>query len=317
MPSVAVLDDYQGCALQMADWTSLSGQNKIHVFRNHLSADALIERLKDFEIVVAMRERTPFPRNVLERLPRLQLLVTTGLRNASIDMQAASDCDILVCGTDGLSYPTAELTWGLILALARNIPQEDSATRKGRWQVSMGIGLQGKVLGIIGLGRVGAQVATIGQAFRMKVLAWSQNLTAERARQQGTTLASKEELLSRADIITIHLVLSARTLGLIGESEFRLMKRTAYLVNTSRGPIVDEKALVQAIRKKKIAGAAMDVFNEEPLPLTHPLRHLENTIITPHIGYVTVEGYRVFYEQALEDIEAFLKGSPIRVLNKS
>lgn len=313
---IAVLDDYQGCALQMADWTALLTENQVEVFRDHLSdQDALVERLKDFDVVVAMRERTPFPRSVLARLPRLRLLVTAGLRNASIDMQAATDCGILVCGTRGSTYAAAELTWALILALLRHIPREDSATRKGRWQISMGTMLQGKVLGVLGLGRLGVRVATIGHAFRMSVLAWSQNLTTERAALYGVTLASKEELLSRADIVTVHLVLSNRTRGLIGEREFNLMKRTAYLVNTSRGPIVDEKALVQALRNRTIAGCALDVFDEEPLPPNHPLRQLENTVITPHLGFVTAEGYRVYYGDAIDDIHAFLNGSPVRVLN--
>ena len=318
MARVAILDDYQGCALQMADWNSLLAENKIQVFRDHLSDQhAVVERLKDFGIVVAMRERTPFPRSLLKQLPKLRLLVTTGMRNASIDVQAATDCGITVCGTEGLAYPTAELTWGLILALVRNIPREDRATRDGRWQISVGFGLEGKVLGVMGLGRLGSQVATVARAFHMSVLAWSQNLTPERAAQYSTKLVSKEELLSGADIVTIHLVLSDRTRGLISERELGLMKPTAYLVNTSRGPIVDEKALVQALQRKTIAGAALDVFDEEPLPLGHPLRRLENTVITPHLGYVTAEEYRVFYSQALEDIHAFLKGSPIRVLNSS
>lgn len=315
---IAVLDDYQGCALQMADWNLLLSGNQVQVFQDHLSDHvSLVERLKEFEIVVAMRERTPFPRSVLEQFPRLQLLVTTGMRNASIDVQAAADCGILVCGTEGLPYPTAELAWGLILALLRQIPREDRATREGHWQVSMGIGLKGKVLGVLGLGRLGSQVATIGKAFQMTVLAWSQNLTPERAAQYSATLVGKDELLSRSDILTIHLVLSDRTRGLIGERELGLMKSTAYLVNTSRGPIVDEKALVKALEKGTIAGAALDVFDEEPLPVNHPLRRVGNTVITPHLGYVTAEEYRVFYGQVVEDIHNFLKGSPIRMLNKA
>ncbi|MGA2784546.1 MAG: D-2-hydroxyacid dehydrogenase family protein [Candidatus Bathyarchaeia archaeon] len=302
----------------MADWNPLLSENQVRVFQYHLSDHvSLVERLKDFEILVAMRERTPFPRSLLERLPRLRLLVTTGMRNASIDVQAATDRGIMVCGTEGLPYPTAELAWGLILALLRQIPREDRATRDGHWQVSMGVGLRGKVLGILGLGRLGSQVATIGKAFQMPVLAWSQNLTPERAAQYGATLVSKDELLSRSDILTIHLVLSDRTRGLIGERELGLMKPTAYLVNTSRGPIVDEKALVKALEKGTIAGAALDVFDEEPLPVNHPLRRVRNTVITPHLGYVTAEEYRVFYGQAVEDIHSFLKGSPIRMLNKA
>ena len=316
MVRVAVLDDYQGVAMNIADWSVLPSDTEVQVFRDHLSdPDAVAERLKEFEIVVAMRERTPFQRRLLEQLPRLKLLVTTGMRNASFDMEAASDLGVIVCGTGGLGYPTAELTWGLILALLRHIPLEDRATRAGQWQVSMGFGLRDKVLGVIGVGNLGSQVATIGNAFGMSVIAWSQNLTAERAAQFGATLVGKDELLSGSDIVTIHLVLSDRTRGLIGARELGLMKPTAYLVNTSRGPIVNEKALVDSLRKGTIAGACLDVFDEEPLPLDHPLRQLENTVITPHIGYVTVESYRVAYGDAVEDIQAFLSGEPTRVLN--
>jgi len=263
-----------------------------------------------------MRERTPFPRSLLERLPTLRLLTTTGMRNAAIDLQAATDCGVVVCGTGGVLSPTAELTWGLILALLRHIPREDQAARTGQWQVSMGIGLHGKVLGVIGLGNLGSQVATVGKAFQMSVLAWSQNLTAERAAQVGATLVSKDELLSESDIVTIPLVLSQRTSGLLGARELALMKPTSYLVNTSRGPIVNEHALVAALQKKTIAGAALDVFDEEPLPLDHPLRRLENTVITPHVGYVTIETYRIFFDQTVENIRAFLNGAPVRVINR-
>jgi len=316
MARVAVLDDYQAVATQVADWSILPLETNVQVFRDHLSdQDALVERLKDFEIIVAMRERTPFPRSLLERLPRLKLLITTGMRNASIDVKAATDRGIVVCGTGGVGYSTAELTWGLILALLRQIPREDRSTREGHWQVSLGIGLRDKVLGVIGLGNLGSQVATVGKAFQMSVIAWSQNLTAERAAQFGATLVSKEELLSQADIVSIHLVLSERTRGLLGARELAMMKPTAYLVNTSRGPIVEEKALVEALEKRTIAGAALDVYDEEPLPLDHPLRRLDNTVITPHLGYVTIEGYRVFYGHAVEDVQAFLRGQPIRVIN--
>jgi phosphoglycerate dehydrogenase-like enzyme len=288
----------------------------VQVFSDHLSDhDAVRERLKNFEIIVAMRERTPFPRSLLEQLPQLRLLVTTGMRNAAIDLAAASDCGVVVCGTGGVLYPTAELTWGLILALLRQIPTEDRATRAGRWQVSMGVGLQGKVLGVLGLGNLGSQVATIGKAFHMSVIAWSQNLTAERATECGVSLVHKDELFSQADIVTIHLVLSERSRGLVGARELGLMKPTAYLVNTSRGPIVEERALVDALQNKTIAGAALDVFDQEPLPLDHPLRRLENTVITPHIGYVTIETYRIFFDHAVKDIAAFLSGAPTRVLN--
>ena len=315
MTRVAILDDYQSVAERMADWATLPAGTKVEVFQDHLAdLDALAARLADFEVVVAMRERTPFPRALLERLPRLKLLVTTGMRNASIDVQAASERGIMVCGTAGLPYPTAELTWALILGLFRRIPTEDRQTRAGRWQVSLGLGLNGKTLGVLGLGTLGSRVARVGHAFEMTVLAWSQNLTAERAGEVGATLVAKDELLARADVVTIHLVLGERTRGLIGARELGLMRPTAHLVNTSRGPIVDEDALVRALREGKIAGAGLDVFDEEPLPLDHPLRQLPSTVITPHLGYVTEETYRIFYGHALEDVQAYLRGQPVRVL---
>jgi phosphoglycerate dehydrogenase-like enzyme len=315
MTRVAILDDYQRVALRMADWGSLPADAAVTVFDDHLAdQDAVAARLRDFEVVVAMRERTPFPRALLERLPRLKLLVTTGMRNASIDVQAAADRGVVVCGTAGLPYPTAELTWALILALARRVPAEDRATREGRWQVSVGVGLNGKTLGVLGLGTLGSRVARVGKAFEMTVLAWSQNLTAERAAEVGASLVGKDELLARADVASIHLVLGARTRGLIGARELALMKPSAYLVNTSRGPIVEEAALVAALRAGTLAGAGLDVFDEEPLPLEHPFRQLPNVVITPHLGYVTEEGYRIFYGHALEDIQAHLRGEPVRVL---
>ena len=316
MTKVAVLDDYQSVALDMADWDSLPSDVTVNVFSDHLSdEDDVANRLELYQVVVAMRERTSFQRSLLERLPNLRLLVTTGMRNASIDLAAAGDNGVTVCGTDGVPYPTAELTWGLILALLRKIPTEDQATRQGRWQVTMGEGLHGKTLGVIGLGRLGSQVASVGGAFGMNVVAWSQNLTAERASEFGATLVSKDALLSESDVVTIHLVLSGRTRGLIGAAELSLMKPSAYLVNTSRGPIVDEPALIYALRGGTIAGAGLDVFDIEPLPVDHPLRSLPNTVLTPHMGYVTSETYRVFYGDAIEDIGAFLAGSPVRVIS--
>ena len=315
MARVAILDDYQGVARRMADWPSLPAGTDVVVFADHLSGtDAVAKRLADFEAVVAMRERTPFPRALLERLPRLRLLVTTGMRNASIDVAAAIERGIVVCGTAGLPYPTAELTWALILGLFRRIPAEDRATREGRWQVSCGLGLNGKTLGVIGLGGLGSRVAKIGRAFEMEVIAWSQNLTAARAAEVGATLVTKDDLLARSDVVSIHLVLGERSRGLIGARELAAMKRTAYLVNTSRGPIVDEAALVAALRQGTIAGAGLDVYDEEPLPLDHPLRSLPYTVITPHLGYVTEEGYRIFYGHALEDVKGWLAGQPVRVL---
>jgi phosphoglycerate dehydrogenase-like enzyme len=311
---VAILDDYQGVALLLADWSTLAAD--VTVFRDHLAdEDRVAARLADFDVVVAMRERTPFPRTLLERLPKLRLLVTTGMRNASIDLRAATDRGVVVCGTGGVPSPTAELTWALILALMRHVPQEDRATREGRWQETLGITLAGKTLGVLGLGQLGSRVARVGRAFEMDVLAWSQNLTAEKAASVGATLAAgRDEVLTRADIVTIHLVLSDRTRGLLGARELALMRPTAYLVNTSRGPIVDEEALIAVLRAGAIAGAGLDVFDEEPLPLDHPLRRLSNTVITPHLGYVTEETYRVFYPQALEDVRTFLAGAPVRVL---
>ncbi len=315
MTRVAILDDYQGVALRMADWGRLPAGTDVVVFPDHLAdPGAVAARLAEFDIVMAMRERTPFPRALLERLPRLRLLVTSGMRNAAIDLAAAAERGILVCGTGGLPYPTAELTWALILSLFRRVPAEDRATRAGHWQQSVGLGLNGKTLGVLGLGNLGSRVARIGRAFEMDVIAWSQNLTAQRAAEVGATLVGRDELLGRADLVTIHLVLSERTRGLIGARELALMKPSAYLVNTSRGPIVDEAALVGALRDGTIAGAGLDVFDEEPLPPDHPLRRLPNTVITPHLGYVTEETYRIFFGQALEDVEAFLRGAPVRVL---
>ncbi len=316
MTKVAVLDDYQEVALQMADWKSLPSETEVVVFKNHLSDENDIsKRLEEFEIVSAMRERTPFPKRLLEKLPNLRLLVTTGMRNASIDTSAASELGITVCGTEGLGYPTAELTWGLIVSLARKISEENSSSRSGSWQTTLGIGLNGKTLGILGLGKLGSQVARIGNAFGMDIIAWSQNLTEKRAIENGVTLATFDDLMKNSDFLSIHTVLSERTRGLIGEKELNFMKPTAFLINTSRGPIVDEEALVQALREGVIAGAGLDVFDTEPLPCQHPFLTLPNTLITPHVGYVTVEGYEIFYRQTVECISQFLNGTPVRILN--
>ncbi len=316
MTTVAVLDDYQGVAKDMADWGVLPAEVKVRVFRDHVAqGEALVERLRGFDILVGMRERTPFPRSLLERLPKLKLLVTTGMSNASFDMDAATDMGIVVAGTAGAGVSTGELTWGLIIALTRHIPQEDQATRAGNWQTTVGTELSGKTLGVIGLGRIGGQVAAYGRAFGMHVIAWSQNLTQERAAECGARLVTQDELFTQADVTTIHLRLSDRTCGLVTSRELALMKPTAYLVNTSRGPIVDEAALIDVLQRKAIAGAALDVFDQEPLPVDHPLRRMGNTVITPHLGYVTMEGYRTMYSQAIEDIQAFLNRRPIRVIN--
>jgi phosphoglycerate dehydrogenase-like enzyme len=312
---IAVLDDYQGVAGEMADWASLGPDCEVAFFRDHLSAlQDVAARLAPFEVVVAMRERTPFPRALLEKLPRLRLLVTTGLRNASIDVAAAGERGIVVCGTPGSSGTTGELTWGLVLALFRQIPREDRALREGRWQTTVGIGLAGKTLGIVGLGTIGSQVAKIGAAFGMELIAWSQNLDAERARRAGAQRVERDELLARSDVVTIHLVLSERTRGLIGARELSLMKPSAFLVNTSRGPIVDEAALAAALEKRTLAGAGIDVYGAEPIAPDHPLLSAPNTVLTPHLGYVTLESYGAYFGGAVEDIAAWRRGAPVRVL---
>jgi phosphoglycerate dehydrogenase-like enzyme len=315
---LAILDDYQNVALAMADWDGLRRIAQIQTFHDTLEREeAVAERLRDFEIVVAMRERTTFRRSLLGQLPKLKLLVTTGMVNASIDVKAAAERGIVVSGTSSLRHPTAELAWGLILALARNITRESTGMRNGAWQTTVGVGLHGKVLGILGIGRLGSQVASFGKAFLMEVIAWSENLTVEQASLLGVQRVEKEELFRRADFLTIHTVLSKRTRGMVGFHDLATMKSTAYLINTSRGPIVEERALIDALETHKIAGVALDVYDQEPLPADHALRRLENVILTPHLGYVTEENYRVFYGEAVENIRAFLAGNPIRVLNRA
>jgi phosphoglycerate dehydrogenase-like enzyme len=313
MIRVATLDDYQGVALKKGDWSKLPSDTQVESFSDHIDdQDALVARLEPFDVIVAMRERTPFPRSLVERLPNLKLLVTTGARNASFDLVALKERGITVCGTGGLGSPTAELAWGLIIGLMRHIAEEDANVRAGGWQRTIGPTLAGATLGCLGLGNLGSQVAKVGKAFGMDVIAWSQNLTAERAAEVGARLVTKQELFAQSDVVTVHLVLSDRSRGLVGAPEFALMKPTAYLVNTSRGPIVDEGALIEALRSHRIAGAALDVFDVEPLPAEHPLRSLPNTLLTPHLGYVTDEGYDIFYRDAVEDILAWLAGSPVR-----
>ena len=317
MRKVAVLDDYQGVALRMADWSVLAPECRVEVFRDHLSdLDAIAERLRDFEIVTCMRERTPFGRDLLQRLPNLRLLVTTGMRNAAIDVKAAKDLGIVVCGTSGgPESPPAELTWGLILALVRHIPREDAATRGGHWGTTVGMCLEDTVLGVLGLGKLGARVARVGVALDMSVIAWSEHLTAERAAECGATLVTKDELFTRSDVVTVHVQLSARTRGLVGARELGLMKPRAYLINTARGPIVDEAALVNALQARAIAGAGLDVFDEEPLPVDHPFKKLDNALLMPHAGYVTEAQYRVRYRDTVENVAAYLQGAPLRVLS--
>jgi phosphoglycerate dehydrogenase-like enzyme len=313
---VAILDDYQGVASQMADWSQLPPGTELQFFQEHLAdEDKLAERLKSFQVVMGMRERTPFPRSLLERLPELRLLITTGGRNASFDVAAATELGIVVCGTGGAGEGPTELTWGLIIGLLRQIPQEDQLTRQGKWGATVGIGLKNKTIGLVGLGHIGSRVARVANAFDMNVIAWSQNLTAQRARECQATLVDKDTLFRDSDIVSIHVRLSDRTRGLVGARELGLMKPTAYLINISRGPIVDEAALIDALRRQAIAGAGIDTFDIEPLPSEHPILKLPNTVLTPHVGYVTEEGYRAFYSGVVEDIRAFASGEPIRVVN--
>ncbi|WP_409492418.1 D-2-hydroxyacid dehydrogenase family protein [Amycolatopsis sp. cmx-11-12] len=310
---IAILDDYQEVALGFGDWASLGAE--IEVFTEpFVDATDVVARLREFDVVVAMRERTRFPAEVLDRLPALKLLVSTGHRNAAIDVAAARRNGVVVCSTGYIAAPAAEHTWALILAAARNVPVESRNMREGGWQTTVGTILHGKTLGLLGLGRLGAGAAKIGQAFGMETIAWSQNLTQEKADPHGVTAVSKDELFARADVLSVHLVLSDRSRGLVGAPELAAMKPTAILVNTSRGPIVDEVALVDALRRKEIAVAALDVYDVEPLPSEHPLRTLDNVVLTPHIGYVTREAYEIFYRDAVEDIAAFQAGSPVRVM---
>ncbi|WP_274364872.1 D-2-hydroxyacid dehydrogenase family protein [Paenibacillus thermotolerans] len=313
----AILDDYQNAALTMADWSKLEDRVEVKAYREQLAdEDDVVRNIKDCEIVVIMRERTPFRASLLSRLPKLKLLVTTGMRNASIDLKAAAELGITVCGTGSRTEPPVELTWALILGLARKVAAENEAMRtNGPWQSTIGTDLYGKRLGLLGLGKIGGKVARIGQAFGMEVAAWSQNLTRERADAAGAVLASsKEELLQSSDIVSIHLVLSERTRHLIGARELELMKPTAYLINTSRAGIVDQAALLQALRNGRIAGAGLDVYEREPLPHNDPLRTLPNVLALPHLGYVTEGNYGVYFREALENIEVFLLGEPIRKL---
>ncbi|MBI0535473.1 D-2-hydroxyacid dehydrogenase family protein [Roseomonas sp. KE2513] len=310
---IAVLDDYQGVALSFGDWGSLGVP--VDVFRDTIKdPEALVARLTPYDAIVLMRERTPFPRSLIERLPNLKLLVTTAGRNNSVDAAALKERGITFCGTPGTTSPTSELTWGLILALLRDIPAQDRALREGRWQTVVGQGLEGRTLGIIGLGKQGQRVARVARAFDMRVLAWSTNLTEETARAADATRVDKETLLRESDVVTLHLVLSERSRNTIGAAELGLMKRSAYLVNTSRGPLVDSAALAEALRSGRIAGAALDVYDEEPLPAGAPIASLPNTVLTPHLGYVTRQNYEHFYGGALEALKAWMAGQPVRVI---
>ena len=304
---IAVLDDYQNVALSLADWSALDERATVTVFNDHLAdSDAVVERLKPFDVVCVMRERTPMTRAVIERLPKLRLIASAAMRNASIDLKAAEERGVQVVHTGYTSTPTVELTWALILASARNIVAENASLRSGGWQHTVGDDMAGRTLGLLGLGNVGGAVAKVGAAFGMKVIAWSQNLTSERAAEGGAICVSKEELFREADVLSIHLVLSDRTRGLVGAAELALMKQTARLINTSRGPIVVEADLIAALKEKKIAGAAIDVFDQEPLPLDHPFRKLPNLLATPHIGYVSRALYERFYQDTVANIRRWL-----------
>jgi phosphoglycerate dehydrogenase-like enzyme len=327
---VAILDDYQQVSLASADWSAVRSLGQIDVFAQHLArTEALVSALEPYDVVVAMRERTYFDASRLGQLPRLRLLVTTGMGNTSIDLAAAAERGVTVCGTGAIGSATAELTWGLILALLRHIPEEDRRLKLagraggaalgvgGSWQQTIGVGLEGKRLGLVGLGGQGRRVARIGRAFGMQVSAWSQNLDPAVAAEEQVEAVAKETLFAVSDVVSVHYKLSSRSEGLVGAAELALMKPSAYLVNTSRGPLVDSAALVAVLRSGAIAGAALDVYDVEPLPLSDPLRSAPNVVLTPHLGYVTEETYRVFYGDAAEDIAAFANGAPVRVLSAS
>jgi phosphoglycerate dehydrogenase-like enzyme len=312
---LSILDDYQGVALEMADWSPLEGRVEIVVERKPFAdEDAAARAFAGSEIVAAMRERTPFPRSLVERLPNLKLLNTTGMRNASFDLAALRDRGVVVCGTEGGGLDTAELTWGLILGAARRIAEDHRSMRDGLWQTRIGNRLEGKTLGVLGLGRLGSAVARVGLAFDMKVIAWSPNLAAERAAAVGVECVDKEALLRQSDVLSVHMVLSPRSHGLVGRNDIALMKKTAILVNTSRGPIVDAYAVIEALEAGRLGCAAFDVYDREPLPADHPLRRTPNVLLTPHIGYVTEENYRSSYPQIVENVVAFLDGHPVRVI---
>jgi phosphoglycerate dehydrogenase-like enzyme len=312
----AILDDYINLSRQVADWSKVEDRIDITVFNEPFaSPEAAAHALKDFEIICAMRERTPFPRTLFAALPKLKLLITSGMRNAAIDMEAAKDHGVVLCGTQWARDPTAPLTMGLILELTRNIGRENARMHAGEpLQKLVGIEIEGKTLGVIGLGKLGTKVSKLAQAFGMNVIAWSPNLTPERCKEAGVGYATKEELFSTADIITVHVVLGPRSRGLVGAEDLARMKPASYLVNTARGPIVDEMALLKTLQERKIAGAAIDVFSVEPLPVDHPFRKLDNIVLTPHLGYVTEESFRNHYRQMVDGIDAWFKGEVLRKL---
>jgi phosphoglycerate dehydrogenase-like enzyme len=312
----AILDDYLNLSLKLADWSKVEDRVDVTVFNQPFaSPEAAVSALKDFEVICAMRERTPFPRAMFESLPKLKLLITSGMRNNSIDMAAAKDKQVVVCGTHWPRDPTAPLTMGMILELSRNIGRENARMHAGEYlQKHVGIEIEGKTLGIVGLGKLGAKVAGLAKAFGMNVIAWSPNLTAARCKEVGVTHSTKEELFATADFITIHVVLSDRSRGLVGAADLARMKPTSFIVNTARGPIIDEMALLETLKARKIAGAAVDVFSVEPLPVDHPFRKLDNLVLTPHLGYVTQETFIAHYNQMVEGIDAWFKGEPVRRL---
>ncbi|MEQ7127177.1 D-2-hydroxyacid dehydrogenase family protein [Actinopolymorpha sp. B11F2] len=315
MTTVAVLDDYQEVAADLADWKALPDGTEVTFFADHLDdEDALVDRLQSYDVLVLMRERTPLRRPLIARLPRLRLVVTTGMRNASIDLDAAREHGVTVCGTRGGTPGTVELAWALILAVVRHLPAEDARMRAGGWQHTLGTDLGGSTLGLLGLGRLGRAMVPVARAFGMDVIAWSQNLTDSAAADGGAVRVDKDELFARSDVLSVHLVLSARTRGLVGAHELGLMKPTAFLVNTSRGPVVDESALVAALQDRQIAGAALDVYDKEPLPAGHPLLSAPNTVLTPHIGFVTRGTYATWYPEAVDAIAAYLAATPVNVL---
>ena len=320
MMKIAILDDYQRAALSMADWCGLRPHCDITTFNDPMrSIDHASELLHDFNVVCAMRERMAFPGELIRRLPNLRLLCTTGTRNSFIDLGAATERSVLVCHTHSADteFPTSELTWALILACLRNLPLEDRRIRAGEWQTTIGQTLHGKTLGLVGLGRIGTRVGRIANAFGMNVQAWSPNLTPDRARSENVTYVNKHELFRTSDVVSLHLVLSDQTRGIVGKAEFGLMRRTAIIVNTSRGPLIDEPALISALASCSIGGAALDVFDQEPLAADHPLLSFDRVVLSPHIGYVTRESYRTFFRDTVENIQAFLRGRPIRLLNPS
>lgn len=312
---IAVIDDWQHVASDVVNWSVLEAVGQVHFLHDYPTDTAtMIERLKGFEVICVMRERSTFDKALLQGLPKLKLLVTGGMRNAAIDLPAARALGITVCGTDSYKHAAPELTWALIMASTRNLLAEANALRAGHWQVGLGDDLYGKTLGVLGLGSIGQKVAKFAQVFGMRVIAWSENLTPERAAESGVTWVSKQALFEQADILTVHLVLSDRSRGLVDAEALGWMKPSARLVNTARGPIVDESALVQALESGRLAGAALDVYTEEPLPVDHPFRRLPNVLATPHVGYVSEQNYRQFYAQMIEDIQAWANGAPIRVL---